>query len=250
MRASPDDSMRTWFFAELVIGAYCFVTHMERLRLANIGQTTSELSLRASRMVVDTIIEHHSLAKETRHRGLSLYWMAFYPFHAQFTLYYNILEMPNSEGAKADIQRLEMYGAVTQDVSRSRFEYVPIAKAIESLNRISRYVYEARQSRTSTPVWSTTPLHGDMMPIVPMNSASLERTQQMSAQDQELMSSADFMHFFPAFDGYQPENSEQFRNMVNAEHFEPVTYMQQIENQFVGTHANYGNWWETYNTPT
>lgn len=57
MRIAGNDDHRIWAFADLIISSYCYIGHMERLRVE--GQSMTDLELKASRIVLDTIIEHH-----------------------------------------------------------------------------------------------------------------------------------------------------------------------------------------------
>lgn len=72
MRANTHDGTRAWAFAEIVIAAYSFIGHMERLRLGGQDNVVSGLALRASRMVLDTTVEYYHQCEGTRHAGVAM----------------------------------------------------------------------------------------------------------------------------------------------------------------------------------
>jgi hypothetical protein len=71
--------------------------------------------------------------------------MTFYPFCVVFTLYAHVLACTNPDNCEGDIQALENIGAAMTDVSTQRPDFVPFAKTINALNRVSRTLQDERR---------------------------------------------------------------------------------------------------------
>jgi hypothetical protein len=62
-----------------------------------------------------------------------------------FTLYAHVLACTNLENCESDIQALENIGVAMTQVSTQRQDFVPFAKTINALNRVSRTLQDERR---------------------------------------------------------------------------------------------------------
>lgn len=177
-------------------------------------------------------------------------WIAFSPFHALFTIYYHILGSPTSEDCAADVQRLDKLGVITAQASKTRFEYITVSRAIASLNRITRCVFEVRRSKS--PHWTATPEYQAAFagwPVTP-NAQDQSPYQEAQTNARLILDIDDLVQILPSFEGTQFTSTDDFRNVISHERFEPISYMQEVESQFVRGSANYGSWWNIDLLPT
>ena len=71
--------------------------------------------------------------------------MTFYPFCVVFTLYSHVLACTNPDDCESDIQALENIGVAMLQTSTQRQDFMPFAKTINALNRVSRTLQDERR---------------------------------------------------------------------------------------------------------
>jgi len=179
--------------------------------------------------------------------------IAFYPFGAIFSLYYNILDPSNPTESNEDIRRLEKLEAILVQASHSRFEYVSIARAVAQLNRITKHLQRARAPQNETLLWSATPPYHEIMaqgfgdpsilnpdqddvqgPAVPA------MTHHMDTENLFVFSDADFTEILPSNNDGQISSMDDFQHLMSTANFEPLSYLQQVETQFLGRNTTHG----------
>lgn len=230
--------LESWAMADTIVGSLNILLQMDKLR-----QTTeplvSERSLRASRLILDTTIAFdETLRTSHKYNGLLyMYCIAFYPFRACFSLYYHILLSKNPAEYSKDVERLEKISKVTLNAAQMRCEWAPIAKAILSLNQVTRHIQQSRQLPVSDQ-WNTT---------WPGNSSSASGSGETQAEATNLMCGTlpvdlqtDFTQWLPDLGDMHFTTAEDFQQAAAQPDFRPVEYMQAIEDQFSGKNWTYG----------
>lgn len=232
--------LESWMIADTIIGSLNILLQMDKVRLAN-EPLVSERSLRASRQILDTTINFdETLRTGHKHNGLLyMYCIAFYPFRACFSLYYHILLSNNPDDYSEDVQRLEKIGNVTMTAAQMRFEWIPIAKAILSLNQVVRHIRQNQESYPKTQWTSGWPIHAASTSGADMlSSAAITSTDNALSMPME---SDDLAQWSPDLGDIRFMTAEDFQQAAAQPDFRPVEYMQAIEDQlFVGKNWNYG----------
>lgn len=72
-------------------------------------------------------------------------FITFYPFCAVFSLYEHILACANPNDCEQDIQLLESVGAGMAQASALRTDFVPFARTINALNKVTRTIQDERR---------------------------------------------------------------------------------------------------------
>jgi hypothetical protein len=72
-------------------------------------------------------------------------FISFYPFCAVFALYEYILACASPDDCEQDVQLLENIGAAMADTSDEWSDFVPFARTINALNKVSRSFQEERR---------------------------------------------------------------------------------------------------------
>ena len=120
---------------------------------------------------------------------------------------------------------------ITGQACEHKFEYTKIAKAVAALNRVVGYVLEARRSLANTPYANADNL-----------STQQFQGQNLTTNLEFNYNLEDFVQQLPTFEGVQMTTSEDFHNVVSNERFEPVNYVQKIENQFMWNTMHNDRW--------
>lgn len=76
-------------------------------------------------------------------------FITFYPFCAVFSLYEYVLACTNPDDCENDIESLEDIGTTMANASVTRRNFVPLAKTIEALSKVSRSLQEERRKTFS-----------------------------------------------------------------------------------------------------
>jgi hypothetical protein len=164
-----------------------------------------------------------------------------------FSLYYHILESDSPDQYGEDIRRLERIGAAMTLAAQTRYEYVPLANAIASLNNIAKHVQQTR-SHTPSRKWA------DFWPP-DAPSAQDERLMKAGAPAQfpteqlydTLNPSLEMQPIDPAQWHGDDANTQVFsadlQQAVAQPGFQPLEYMQTLEDRFTSGSWNY-SWWD------
>lgn len=185
------------------------------------------------------------------------YSIAFYPFRAFFSLYYHILLSNDPKDYKDDILRLERLVAVITKASTVRFEFIPIAKAVLSLNNVAKQIQIAKTSQSPSKQWNTFDLSSLQTPRSD-NTGSQNETGDVSARRAsdgmaaqtvlfddglDIMNRNPFgAHWLPDFGDFRLTSTDDLQQLVNMPNFQPVEYMQAVEHQFQGASWDAGMW--------
>jgi hypothetical protein len=122
MEAKRHKPLESWGYADCIVGLLNMVLQIEKLRRTGKDNTVSERSVRASRMILDTIVKLDELTRDRKdYAALHTYCIAFYPFRAFFALYYHILLSKDPDVYSEDVKRLERIDVVMKRAAQSRF---------------------------------------------------------------------------------------------------------------------------------
>jgi hypothetical protein len=222
---------------------------MDKLRQPGTQGSVSPRSVRASRMILDTIVELDQMTKDDKnYTSLSTYCIAFYPFRAFFVLYYHILLSKDPSLYTEDVRRLKRIETFMKRAAESRFEYIPISRAISSLNQVTKHMRQpqasvpAQRAPDVWPPWGPGFLGGQVMAQMFPSAAP----QEQSNGPIDLFGSyqtPDSMQWLPDFGDMQFNTSADLQKAAAQPDFEPVEYMQTVESQFTGGSWHY-NWWD------
>jgi hypothetical protein len=235
--------IETWQMADTIVGSLNILLQMDKLRQTT-EPTVSERSLRAARLILDTTINFdETLRTSHKHNGmLYMYCIAFYPFRACFSLYYNILLSDNPAESSQDVERLEKISRVTMNAAQMRCEWQPIAKAILSLNQVTKHLQHSQKAHLSSQWTASWPSDRS----VPYGGAGTAAQQGMSDLNMDPLPNElqpDFAQWLPDLGDMHFTTAEDFQQAAAQPNFRPLEYMQAIEDQFSGRNLNYG-WWD------
>lgn len=225
------------------------VLQMDKLRQADDDDAVSQRSVRASRLILDTIVKLDELTRHNQNfAALYTYCIAFYPFRAFFALYYNILLNKDPELHREDVQRLEKIDMVMKRAALTRFEYVPISKAISSLNQVTKHIQKSdtiRPGQQWTGMWphqQPTSTGGSLITTSAMQPqiAAHENMPELAG----IYDTPESMQWLPGFGDMQFSTAADLQEAAAQPDFEPVQYMQTLENQFTGGNWHH-YWWNT-----
>lgn len=232
---SHGDPVQKWALTDLILGSLTMLLQMDKLRQRSNEQLISSRSVRAARQLLDMLAMFDASAGSNQHYGgMRTYFVAFYPFRAFFCLYHHILASDEPKDYQDDVHRLEKVGSIFNNAARTRLEYIPIAKAIASLNRIARHV---QQQRIMTPEKEWGVIH-------PQKAPELAHVSVNVSSEQSQMAAPTKFHFpsMPGLVDMQLPSIETFQEAVAQPDFEPITYLHTIENDFTFNMWNNG-WW-------
>lgn len=248
MEAQKDKPLESWRYADTIVGTLTMLLQMDKLRQTDKDNAVSARSVRAARLALDTIVQLHEMTRESKnYAALYTYCIAFYPFRAFFALYYHILHNENPEVYKEDIQRLERIDAVMRGAAQTRFEYIPISKAISSLNQIAKHMHETRivsPSHRWTGIWpSQAPIHRNDSLMAPSDVLQQPPGQDGIFDITRDYQPSEFPQWLPDFGEMQFSTAAEFEQAAAQPDFQPIEYMQAVENQFAGRNWPY-SWWD------
>ncbi|KAL2840522.1 hypothetical protein BJY01DRAFT_236726 [Aspergillus pseudoustus] len=190
-RSPKTRPMEAWIYADSAIAFYSFIIFMRR-RLYSSDQVTDPQAIKASRAVIQVILEWANKDISLSHQGLQgfhTHLVTFYPFCAFFTLYYHILSTSNpSSGYQEDICLLEAAVNTMKKRATVRTDFVPLVDAMSALNDISRAVHCTRD-----------PLLGVGITVCHSTSFAHQIRQNPSAPDQQQISEAEPLSTSPPF---------------------------------------------------
>lgn len=247
MEAKKDKPLESWAYADSIVGFLNIVLQIDKLRQTAKDHAVSERSVRASRMILDTILKLDEMTRDNKnYAALYTYCIAFYPFRAFFALYYHILLSRDPETYIEDVKRLGRIDVVMKRAAQTRFEYIPISKAISLLNQVTKHM---QQIRTSSPdrqwigIWPpqrSTTLNESLM-------SPLAATNHLPGQDGTggltgVYQTPNSMQWLPDFGDMQFSATADLQQAAAQPDFQPIEYMQAIESQFTGGNWQY-NWW-------
>lgn len=247
MEAQKDKPLETWRYADTIVGTVTMLLQMDKLRQTGKDNAVSARSVRAARLALDTIVRLHEMTRESKnYAALYTYCIAFYPFRAFFALYYHILHNQDPEVYKEDIQRLERIDTVMRRAAQTRFEYIPISKAISSLNQIAKHMHQTRTSSPSdgwTSLWpSQPPTSRDESMMVPSDVTQQSHDQDGIFDPTRDYQPSDFAQWLPDFGEMQFSTAAEFEEAAAQPDFQPIEYMQAVEDQFIGGNWPYSLW--------
>lgn len=246
MKTQGEKFLQSWTYADLALGANNVLLQMDKLRLTSKHTVVSRRSIRAARVIIDSLLDFHQMTISSKeHQALYMHGIAFYPFRAVFSLYYHILSSSNPEEYKDDISRLERLAAVMATAGKTRSEYIPVANAVASLNHVAKHVQLTQTSQSPTRQWdglwspSTFQLQDQGFCVADsVVSQKAISCQPVTTADQQ----THFAHWLPEFDGIQFATVQDFQHAAELESFQPLEYMQAVENEFTG--RDWGTeWW-------
>lgn len=223
--------------ADTILGSFNILLQMDKLRQAT-ESTISERTLRISRLILDTTINfEETLRTSHKHSGLLyMYCIAFYPFRAFFSLYYHILVSNSPAECNDDVDRLQKLGTVAMNAAQMRYEWQPIAKAILSLNQVTKYIQQSQRTSVNGH-WMTS--WDSAQSMVPgQETASIPGMDSLPLDQQP-----DFTQWLPDLGDMHFATAEDFQQAAAQPDFRPIEYMQAIEDQFSGRNMQYG-WWD------
>lgn len=243
MKAHSKKPIDSWLFTDIIVGALNILLQMEKLRQNDNETTVTERSLRVSRLILDTTIDFdETLRTSSKHNGLLyMYCIAFYPFRACFSLYYHILLSNDPQEYSEDVERLEKIGTVTTAAAQMRFEWIPIAKAIQSLNKVARHIQQTQASSSKTQWADSWPIH--QPPAIASNANHPETVSDALDMLPVEIPHPDFAQWLPDLGDVPVSTTENFQHAAAQPDFRPVAYMQAIEDQFAEKNWNY-SWWD------
>lgn len=259
MESQISSPLKAWAYADTVVGSYNLLLHIDRLRTDNPASNVSQRSLRVSRVLLDATVKFDEMTQKSKvHGALYMYCIAFYPFRAFFALYYHILTSDNPDKYKEDIVRLERISAVLKKAAAVRSEYIPIAKAVVSLNNVAKQIQIARTSESPAKQWNAvgawpphTPdsLDRHILGVpAPRHSQSGLQTSSGTTPDLPMDFQQSNMQWLPNFGDIQFNTAEDFQQLAAQPNFQPIEYMQAVENQFQGVDW-YSNMWDENAAP-
>lgn len=203
----------------------------------------SARSVRASRMVLDTIVKLDEMTRKNKnYAALYTYCIAFYPFRAFFALYYHILQSKDLDMYKEDIKRLERIDVVMTRAAQTRFDYIPISKAISSLNQVTKHMQQTQISKWNG-IWlphDPTALDERAMAPFPLPRQFPDQNDEMDLAGCEKLSN--LAQWLPDFGDMQFSSAADLQQAAAQPDFQPVEYMQVLETQITGGNWHY-NWW-------
>ena len=245
MEGSKDKPLQSWAYADAIVGLLTMVLQMDKLRQGK-DDAVSQRSVRASRMILDTIVKLDDMTRHNKHfAALYTYCIAFYPFRAFFALYYHILSNKDPELYKEDVKRLERIDMVMKRAALTRFEYVPISKAISSLNQVTKHMQETQTTSPGqqwTGIWP--PQHPTSLDESVMAPIAVQHQIVHDESVVDLSGICDTsqpMQWLPDFGNMHFSTTADLQQAAALPDFEPVEYMQTLENQF--TEGNWNHWW-------
>lgn len=240
--AHKDDRLQSYMYSECLVAAITMILQMDKLRQLSPTGSISSRSLVAARMLVDAIVAFDNTAgPSVQHEGLSMYNVAFWSFRGFFALYYHILNCHDTNDHHADLYRLEQIAATCTKAAKARFEYGPIAKAIVSLNRFARNFEKARRTASANSMDAACLSQGQDMAYLGLTTID----QPPSSHSETGWDGMQFFqHWGPISGDMQLDSTAAGRQQVTAQtEFEPTSYVQAVERQFLGSLWNYG-WWD------
>lgn len=153
--------------------------------------------------------------------------MTFYPFCAVFTLYEHILACFEPEECDDDIQALENIGLAMAQVSTQYPDFVPFAKTINALNRVSRTLQdERRMAKTMDEVRQADPSTAQSLKLP---WAGFDALQDLVASELPDFDPSTFLSL--------PDYPANFEG-----DFYPCGFVRAIENDFVARNWQ-ADWW-------
>jgi hypothetical protein len=164
-----------------------------------------------------------------------------------FALYYHILDSDNPNQYGEDIRRLERIGAAMMLAAQTRYEYLPLANAIASLNSIAKHVQQIR-SNTDSRKWEQfwppdAPSAQDERLIKAGAPAQFPTDQLDETLGHSLeLQPIDFVQWHGC-DANTQAFSADLQQAVAQPDFQPLEYMQTLEDRFTSGSWNY-NWWD------
>ena len=251
MQAQKDKPIESWQYADTIIGGLNIVLQMDKLRQISNANIVSARSVRAARVVLDATDKLDQMTGDHKAYGaLNTYCIAFYPFRAFFSLYYHILNSKDAMEYREDIRRLERVEAVMDRATQTRFEYIPISKAISSLNQVVKHI---QQMQVSSPqnFWQThwqPAAFSSSDPRSAVISTLTPDSQDQHASADATSTSLDYQplgitHSLPDFGDLQFSTAADLQHAAAQPDFQGLEYMQAIETQFTGGNWHY-NWWD------
>ncbi|ETN39196.1 uncharacterized protein HMPREF1541_05419 [Cyphellophora europaea CBS 101466] len=240
MESYAKKPMDSWLCADTIVGTLNILLEMDKLRQSGAEPMVSERSKRAARLILDTTINFDEMLRNSSkpHGALYMYCIAFYPFRAFFSLYYHILKCDDPADCEQDVLRLDKIGTVMVRAAQSRFEWIPIAKAIVSLNQVTKFMQQRQDMSSTTPwedAWPERSNSGHLLSIEQAHMAdSVSRGLPLVLQQPE------FAQWLPDHEGMHFSTAADFQHAAAQPDFRPIEYMQAIEEQFAERGWNYG----------
>ncbi|KFX87316.1 hypothetical protein V490_08349 [Pseudogymnoascus sp. VKM F-3557] len=199
-----------YLIADHVMNIYAIIIGMRRLvQVVPNSSPVNAITLRAARKVAQITLDFTiGPAPADTAQSIYFYFITFYPFCAVFSLYEHILACANPEDCEQDIQLLERVGATMAEASALRSDFVPFARTINALNKVSRTIQDERRKERG---------HGD--------DATGATAHTMP--DFDMSAFASFSEF--------PSNFEDGN--------QPLGFIRALENDFTSRNWNEG-WWD------
>jgi hypothetical protein len=242
-------------YADVLIGGLTMVLQMDKIRqvCSDSTATVSTRSLRAARMILDTLVTFDDVVSTVKGReGISIYGITFWPFRAFFTLYYHIIYSSDPVNCQHDLERLEKLGVLLEKAAHTRFQYVPVANAARSLNQVARHVQEERLRRGNGGFDMNEEIFIQdgltQWPCPKLTVATAERGQlnetiPLQAQQPQWPGTIGFTG--AQVQTMNMETSSEFESANMSHLSDPVLYAQAIEDEFTAGLWNCG-WWDSY----
>lgn len=140
MAAERANPIRCSQYADVLVGSLTIVLGMERLLQALVGYTVSTRSVRAARMILDTLINIDTVIGEhDPNCGMRTYSTTIYAFRPFFTLFNHICDdvVSHQQLYKEDWHRLDHISKILVRAATSRVELKPISQTLTALTQIA-----------------------------------------------------------------------------------------------------------------
>ncbi|KAF2032544.1 hypothetical protein EK21DRAFT_98927 [Setomelanomma holmii] len=148
MRSDSISVSLRYLIADHVMNVYAIIIGIQRLvqRSGANSNSVDKISLRAARKVTQIALEFSVSADqhEPAYFGC-VHFISFYPFCAVFTLYEHVLACSDPDDCEEDVHILERIGAAMEETSAQRVDFLPFARTINALNKVSRSIQDERQ---------------------------------------------------------------------------------------------------------
>jgi hypothetical protein len=144
-----------------------------------------------------------------------------------FTLYSHVLACTNPDDCESDIQALENIGIAMSQTSTQRQDFVPFAKTINALNRVSRTLQDERRKAMCLARTGNPGCNAAYEPNLP--SSSYDTFQDLVANE------------LPDFD-MSAYSLPDYPSNVEGD-FQPLGFFRALENDFV-TRNWQPDWWD------
>ncbi|CAO2650629.1 Nn.00g019210.m01.CDS01 [Neocucurbitaria sp. VM-36] len=233
MHANDTTNSFRCLLADHIMNIYAIIIGIKRLVKRTVqGRHVDAVAVRAARKVVSIILgfnSHTDLPGETK--SIFDHFITFYPFCAVFSLYEYVLACTNPDDCEDDIRSLENIGTAMAQACAVRQDFLPFAKTVNALNKVSRSLQDERRKDQSIDginemsEATQLPPHGVHLP-----TATFDNFQDLVASE------------LPQFDATSFPSLPDFPMTLDGD-FHPLGFVRALENDFQNRNWH-DNWWD------